>query len=97
MRGLLRSGSGNLQTACQGLLASGMSDAIWCLHHIVECKSSWMGPRSLRHERGRAGCCRPPEPQLSQTEVNHVSSLVTIQNLVSNLLSSVPALDTIVL
>ena len=56
-----------------------------------------MGPRSLRHERGRAGCCRPPEPQLSQTEVNHVSSLVTIQNLVSNLLSSVPALDTIVL
>jgi hypothetical protein len=33
----------------------------------------------------------------SQSEVNHVSSLVTIQNLVSNLLSSIPACDTIVL
>src|SRR5207302_1557555 len=46
----------------------------WRLHHIVECKSRWMGSRSLRHEYAFAGCCRAPEPQLSQTEVNHVSS-----------------------
>jgi len=39
--------------------------------------------RSLRDEYACARCCRAPEQQLSQTEVNHVSSLVTIQNLVS--------------
>src|ERR1700678_506029 len=55
----------------------------WRLHHIVECKGRWIGSPSLRYEEGCAGCCRAPEPQLFQTEVNHVFSLVTIQNLVS--------------
>jgi hypothetical protein len=43
-----------------------------------------MDIRSLRDEYACARCCRAPEQKLSQTEVNHVSSIVTIQNLVSN-------------
>jgi hypothetical protein len=57
-----------------------MSDENGTCITSLSVKGCWMDFRSLRDEYACARCCRAPEQQLSQTEVNHVSSLVTIQN-----------------